>query len=188
MKNASRAAIAASALALAWSWNFLALADEESRVTISGTILPACSIDAQHILGGGVGALMTGAGTSRVLNYSIPGSNAFANDNGEGLAFSGEFLVPVVSVGHCEYTLTSRYGALWNSSANAARGYSADAHIHGEPSSLVLLDSHSENRTFRTFVATGNKDITIEFSAAASGMLAAGEYTDILQLRVVPHS
>ena len=190
MKIFVKIAGVASALTLAYA----AYADT-FNVTLGASVPGFCTITGTPSVQTG-GASPTLGNNSATFNYTtgiFP--NYFADTTGHGIAGQGSVALNVTANAQCDYTLKSANGALWNSAANFARGYSADVYRHPGSGSLVPLTTYLPGRVVNGFsieAPTGghaDHTVIIEFSfsgGSSTPVLATGQYLDTLTLTINP--
>jgi hypothetical protein len=183
-----------SALALGYAAN----ASTDYQMTVSGTVPGFCKIVTSPInetpritlFGFGNGGIQFNGSAGATVTYS-----SFANSDGTAPELGGEGTLHVNSNAQCNYELRSAFGALKNlTHPGALRAYSAKAYEDGQSAPFVTLNSLSDNQLVNSFsisapTATQTKVVQIDFDIPeATSPLAAGNYQDVLTLKITPQS
>ena len=186
MTRFMKAACVVSVLALGYAAN----ADQQ-QVEIQARVPGYCNImgDPGHQISNGT-AFTDGDHTT--FDYSNTGhGNFFVKTDGTGRAQSGGVIYTVFSNDQCNYTLHSANGAMRNAATGDVRDYYAYAHPQSVTGTPVHLAIYSPNAAVNTFsipatIAGGTNTVLVDFSIPASGILAAGDYQDVLYLSITP--
>jgi hypothetical protein len=121
---------------------------------------------------------------------------AFANTDGTGKEFSAHTILHVLANSQCNYVVKSKYGALKNTLYEGQfRPYVAGARNAEESWTPTQLDSLRDDVPVATFsiarpqapaLPPANTAVSVDVEIPPSGVLAAGDYEDILTLTVSP--